>query len=68
MKIIRQGTNPASTPLRGECRCCRTLIEFHPMEAKFVPDQRDGDFYQIDCPTCPSTITVNAPSGYNGPG
>jgi hypothetical protein len=68
MKIIRQGADPKQTPLRGECTRCRTVIEFHPTEAKFVPDQRDGDFYQIACPTCSATITTSAPSGYDGPG
>ena len=68
MKIIKQGTNPESQPIRGTCNHCHTVIEFHPMEAKYTSDQRDGDFYSIECPTCNRTITAAAVRGYNGPG
>lgn len=68
MKIIKQGQDPQATPLRATCTRCHTQIEFHPIEAKYIADQRDGDFYQIACPVCPATITANASRGYNGPG
>jgi ribosomal protein S27E len=67
MKIIKQGIAPESVPLHGRCNHCRTEIEFLPMEAKYNSDQRDGDFYSIECPTCRRTITA-AVRGYNGPG
>lgn len=67
MRIIQQGTNPASRPLTGSCNHCDTVIEFLPFEAKFHSDQRDGDFYSIECPTCRRQITASAPR-YNGPG
>lgn len=68
MKIIRQGIDPAKQTVEVECNRCRTVIEFLPIEAKYVSDQRDGDFYQIDCPVCNHKITANVPCGYNGPG
>lgn len=34
------------------------VVDYH--EMRFVPDQRDGDFYQIDCPHCKRYITVEA--------
>lgn len=68
MKIISEGVNPTLQPIRASCNRCRTEIEFLPFEAKYVSDQRDGDFYQVKCPVCPDTITKAARSGYNGPG
>lgn len=68
MEIIRQGADPAKEHIEAECNRCGTIIKFLPIEAKYVSDQRDGDFYQIKCPVCPGTITKAARSGYNGPG
>lgn len=67
MRVIKQGVNPATVQLRGTCNNCRTEVEFSPIEAKFSSDQRDGDFYTVECPTCSKSIHVNKPSGYNGP-
>lgn len=57
MKIIREGTDPAKKAISASCNRCRTEIEFLPVEAKYVSDQRDGDFYQIACPVCNWSIT-----------
>lgn len=68
MEIIRRGVDPVHQPLVGTCKRCQSVVKFHPLEATFTADQRDGNFYQIKCPVCPATITVNEPAGYNGPG
>lgn len=68
MEIIRQGHDPALTPVQATCNRCDTAIRFFPHEAKYVSDQRDGDFYQIKCPTCGNNITASVRRGYNGPG
>lgn len=63
MKIIQRGANPAAEPIRATCRKCQTIFEFHPLEAKYSADQRDGDFYSITCPVCSQTVAVNANRG-----
>jgi hypothetical protein len=68
MKIVRQGVDQSKQPVQAECNHCHTVIEFLPFEAKYVSDQRDGDFYQIACPTCNNNITANVQCGYRGPG
>lgn len=68
MEIVRQGADPVKQHIEGECTRCRTVIKFLPVEARYVPDQRDGDFYSIQCPVCPNMITAQVPRGYNGPG
>jgi len=68
MKIIHQGTDPATKPQYGTCTYCRTQIEFMPYEAKFHSDQRDGDVYEIPCPTCHKPIWSPVKRGYQGPG
>lgn len=57
MRVIRQGQDPRLTPVTCTCAQCRSEIEFLPHEAKLVSDQREGDFYQLMCPVCSSTIT-----------
>lgn len=60
VKIIEKGEVPELQPLRCRCTHCRTLFEFMPLEAKFVSDQRDGDAYRINCPTCTRECWVDA--------
>ena len=52
MKVIKRGEIPETKPLNVTCNNCHSEIEFLPMEVKRVFDQRDGDFYQFDCPVC----------------
>lgn len=60
MKVIKRGMPPAEKPYHVECRSCRSEIEFTRMEAKFTPDQRDGDFLTITCPVCQDEIVTSA--------
>lgn len=57
MRIIKQGKNPQDRPFRSTCRYCRTEFEWLPSEATLVWDQRDGNFYSLDCPTCGKQVT-----------
>ena len=53
MRIIKAGT--VIYPWVGEwsCRSCGCRWELCKQDiAILVPDQRDGDYYQMDCPTC----------------
>ena len=68
MKIIHQGTDPDILPQIGTCTHCRTQVEFLPYEAKRHSDQRDGDAYEIPCPTCKRPIWTAVKRGYVGPG
>ncbi len=57
MKVIKRGEIPEAKPIHVDCRNCRSEIEFVPIEVKRVFDQRDGDFYQFECPVCGKQIT-----------
>jgi len=52
MEIIQRGQKPEEKPYRVTCRTCDTVFEFLRSEAKYVPDQRDGDYVEINCPVC----------------
>ena len=68
MRIISKGTDPGTKPQYATCNHCRTQIEFMPYEAKRHSDQRDGDAYEIQCPTCHRPIWSAIYRGYVGPG
>jgi len=57
MKVIKRGEIPEAKPIHVDCGNCQSKIEFVPMEVKRVFDQRDGDFYQFECPVCRGMIT-----------
>ena len=61
MKIIKKGSLPEEKVKRITCRKCSTVFEFQLNEARYNIDQRDGDFYSIDCPLCKeyNTFAVN---------
>ncbi|MDC2859041.1 hypothetical protein [Delftia sp. DT-2] len=63
MKIIKQGQPPETRTYQCTCRECATVFEFEQREAKFVFDQRDGDFLQINCPVCGTQCTKAASKG-----
>lgn len=57
MKIIVRGKPPESKPMRMTCSHCATVVELLPSEARYVSDQRDGDYYSLKCPVCTREIT-----------
>jgi hypothetical protein len=57
MKIINRGTPPETKPMRMECNHCKTVVELLPPEARYVSDQRDGDYYSLKCPVCAREMT-----------
>lgn len=59
MRIIKAGILPENKVITATCMYCKCVFEFSVKEAKHVSDQRDGDYYQIDCPTCSRTLSVN---------
>lgn len=58
MKILRKGNPQEERLYRGDCRNCGCQIEFKQHEGKIVRDPRDGDYIQVNCPTCMTYITV----------
>lgn len=58
MKIIYRGDSPDLKPVRFECTKCKTVFETSQGEASYVPDQRDGDFWQHACPVCERQCTT----------
>lgn len=60
MRIIEAGIKPDDRVLRAQCRACETLFEFNTGEADrhHLGDYRDGEFWQIKCPVCESTVTA----------
>ncbi len=58
MKVLKVGNPPDGKVHRTSCRHCKARFEFAAREAKYITDQRDGDFLQIACPTCGAMVTV----------
>ena len=56
MEILKEGKNPSDKKYEGECHTCETLVSFKRSEAKYTPDQRDGDFLTVECPVCGDKI------------
>ena len=52
MKIIKPGKKPEDDLMGGKCMRCGCVVECKASEAKYVFDQRDGDFHHVTCPTC----------------
>ncbi len=64
IRIIKQKVAYGDKPMRVTCPGCRSVVEFTKQDAKLVNDQRDGDYYTIDCPCCPRRITKAVPPCY----
>lgn len=62
MRILKQGTRDGGRKYTATCNGCGTKIEFLQKEATRVSDQRDGDYMEIQCPTCPRRITKAYPT------
>lgn len=60
VQILKHGKRPGELQAKGRCNTCRTSVKFKQKEAKFVADSRDGDYYELPCPTCENKITVAA--------
>jgi hypothetical protein len=57
IEIIKRGVVPDTIPIMVDCRHCSTRFSFLKTDAVLVPDQRDGDYYRIDCPVCHAEVT-----------
>lgn len=68
MRIIKPGIVPGTAPQTVTCRHCQAVIEFTANEVRRQFDQRDGDYYEFNCPSCTGFVTKAVSSGYNGPG
>ena len=65
VKVLRVG--PAPKPKKTKCPCCKSTFTFEKEDARFVPDQRDGDSWVINCPVCPhETLLARAVAGEAG--
>lgn len=60
MKIILRGIDKATLPTQTICSACNSVFEWARSEGEFVCDQRDGDFYWVNCPVCDHKCGVAA--------
>lgn len=58
MKITKMGILPEDKEVEMQCKHCGCVFQALQKEFKFVPDQRDGNFWTITCPTenCNETL------------
>jgi len=59
VKILKEGILPGDKVYKSTCRHCDTVFEFQAKEANLVGDQRDGNYYSINCPLCENICTVS---------
>lgn len=60
INIIKPGKTPADEPkMRATCNSCKCEFSFQAVDAALVSDQREGDYYQLNCPnnTCGAIVT-----------
>lgn len=60
MRIIKKGKLPKERKAILCCDKCKTKFECSVKEMKYRFDQRDGDFYEVNCPFCREKIFVAA--------
>lgn len=51
MRVIHQGTDPKTVPLRGTCSNCKTTVEFTKQET-VIEYERNHTLHKVVCPTC----------------
>jgi PHP family Zn ribbon phosphoesterase len=60
MKIIREGKLPETRTYEATCSNCKCVFEFTPPEANLISDPRDGNYFQVACPTCSRLVMRDA--------
>lgn len=60
MKIIRKGVIPSEKEHECMCSKCKSIFTFTEREAQLRSDQRDGDFFELNCPVCGNKIYKDA--------
>ncbi|HXV27024.1 MAG TPA: hypothetical protein VD862_03330 [Candidatus Paceibacterota bacterium] len=62
MKVIRKGNGRKSwAGKRVTCPACQCQFALEAKDhLRLVPDNRDGDYYEVPCPECGHTIAVAA--------
>lgn len=63
IEVVERGEMPEDRPYEATCNNCRSKLRFLRGDAKFTPDQRDGDFLTVTCPVCKQSVHtgVNRP-------
>jgi hypothetical protein len=62
MKIIKRGKPQGTVPTTTTCDSidgCGTVFSWYQSEGKLVPDQRDGDYWDVKCPVCGRHIFIS---------
>lgn len=59
VRIITPGRLPEEKVHEATCSTCHCRFEFKQHEARFSPDQRDGDALGIKCPACSREVWVH---------
>ena len=52
IKILKQGKLPEDIQYAFECYNCKTEFVATNADGKRVQEQRDGDYTEVNCPTC----------------
>jgi hypothetical protein len=57
IKVIKRGIPPQEKKYNVVCRQCYSELEFVKSDAKYVGNQREGDYLCLICPVCQDSIT-----------
>lgn len=58
IEIVRPGITSAEIKYTAECYRCKCVVRFTGADGRVTSDQRDGDFINVTCPTCGTTIST----------
>lgn len=60
MRVIKRGVTKDKVRYRISCNGCGSVLDFERGEAKVVPDDRDADYLEVECPVCQASVRVDA--------
>lgn len=56
IEVLERGVIPGDKTYEARCTSCKSLLRFRQDDARYYPDQRDGDSLQVDCPVCRNSV------------
>ena len=57
IEVVELGTPPDQVEYETRCQKCQSKLKFKRSDAKYVNDQRDGDYLTVECPVCKNLVT-----------
>lgn len=60
MKIISRGVIPSEYVYNFACQLCKSILQCEQGEMEHHSDQREGEWWTVDCPVCHDLCYVHS--------